>query len=122
MANSKRGEIEAELDGKRFTLCLTLGALAELESGMGAADLVALAERFDARRLSARDILRIIGCGLRGAGHPLSDDDVARMKVSGGLAAYVQIAANLLAATFGETEPEWTSRKNPPPPQDALMR
>ena len=102
MTNAKRGETEARLDGKTYTLCLTLGALAELESGMGAADLVALAERFEANCLSARDILRIIGCGLRGAGHALTDEDVSRMKVSGGLAAYVRIAADLLAATFGE--------------------
>jgi hypothetical protein len=118
MANRMRGEIEARLDGKTYTLCLTLGALAELESGLGAADLVALAERFEGRRLSARDILRIIGCGLRGAGHELSDDEVSRMKVSGGLAGYVQIAADLLAATFGD-EPKPQAAANPPAPQDA---
>lgn len=119
MTNHRRGEIEAEIGGKRFTLCLTLGALAELESGMGVNDLVALAERFESRRLSARDILRIIGCGLRGAGHALSDDDIANMKVTGGLAAYVKIAADLLAATFGEDQPGQADAANPPPPQDA---
>ena len=31
MANAHRGEIEATLGGKPYTLCLTLGALAELE-------------------------------------------------------------------------------------------
>jgi hypothetical protein len=118
MANSKRGEIDATIDGKSYTLCLTLGALAELESGFGASDLVALASRFEERRLSARDILRIIGCGLRGAGNDISDEDVARMKVSGGLAGYVRIAANLLAATFGDA-PERCADANPPTPQDA---
>lgn len=117
MANSKRGEIEALLDGQRYTLCLTLGALAELESGLGVSDLVALAQRFETNRLSARDILRIIACGLRGGGSAVSDDDVSRMKVSGGFAAYVQIAADLLAATFGD-EPE-THGANPRSPQDA---
>lgn len=117
MANSRRGEVEALLDGKTYTLCLTLGALAELESGLGASDLVALAQRFESNRLSARDILRLIGCGLRGAGHALSDEDVSRMKVSGGFAGYVQIAADLLAATFGD-EPE-THAANPRSPQDA---
>jgi hypothetical protein len=121
MANAKRGEIEARLDGKIYTLCLTLGALAELESGMGARDLVALAERFEANRLSATYILRIIGCGLRGAGHALDDDEVSRMKVSGGLAGYVKIAADLLAATFGD-EPEPRHAANPPTPQDARVR
>ena len=118
MTNARRGEIEALLNDKTYTLCLTLGALAELESGFGASDLVALGERFEAQRLSARDILRIIGCGLRGAGHDLSDDDVARMKVSGGLAGYVRIAAELLAATFGD-EPDGRAPANPPTPQDA---
>jgi hypothetical protein len=117
MANAKRGEIEALLDGKSYMLCLTLGALAELESGFGAQDLVALAERFEANRLSAKDILRIIGCGLRGAGHALTDEDVSRMKASDGLAGYVRIAADLLAATFGDA-PEPQSA-NPRTPQDA---
>ena len=118
MANGKRGEIDATLDGKTYRLCLTLGALAELESGFGASDLVALASRFEERRLSARDILRIIGCGLRGAGHDISDDDVAKMKVSEGLAGYVRIAANLLAATFGDA-PAHDAPANPPTPQGA---
>jgi hypothetical protein len=122
VANHRRGEIEAEIDGKRYALCLTLGALAELESGFGANDLVGLAERFESSRLSARDILRIIGCGLRGAGHAISDEEVAAMKIPGGLAAYVKIAADLLAATFGEVEPTRSEPANPPPPQDVLKQ
>jgi hypothetical protein len=114
MANAKRGEVQATLDSKSYTLCLTLGALAELESASGANDLMALAERFAGRRLSSRDLLRVIACGLRGGGHPLSDEEVARMKVDGGLAGYVRIAAALLEATFGEGE-----TANPPLPQDA---
>ena len=117
MTNAIRGEIEARLDGKTYTLCLTLGALAELEGSMGANDLVALAQRFEAGRLSSRDILRIIGCGLRGAGHAFTDDEVSRMKASGGFAAYVQIAAELLAATFGD--PPEAHDANPRSPQDA---
>ena len=68
MANPHRGEIEAELDGRRFTLCLTLGALAELEGALGERDLLALAERFEKGRIASRDAIRIIGAGLRGAG------------------------------------------------------
>jgi len=113
MHNALRGEIEAELDGKRFRLCLTLGALAELESAAGTGDLIGLADRFDRGSISARDILLIIACGLRGGGHDITDEEVARMKVPEGLPGYVKIAARLLAETFGEF-PE-----NPPPPQDA---
>jgi len=102
MANKYRGEIDAELGGRRRTLVLTLGALAELEAAFGAADLVALAERFGSGRLSARDLVRIIGCGLRGAGEAVSDDEVAAMATNGGAAGYVRIAAELIAATFDD--------------------
>jgi len=100
MANKYRGEIEAEIGGERRTLVLTLGALAELESAFEASDLVALAERFGSGRLSAHDLKRIIGAGLRGAGTKVSDDEVAAMTAEGGAAGYVRIAADLIAATF----------------------
>jgi hypothetical protein len=105
MPNKYRGEIEAELGGARRTLVLTLGALAELESAFGACDLVALAERFGSGRLAARDLVRIIGCGLRGAGETITDDEVAAMTVEGGAAGYVGIAAELIAATFEDRPP-----------------
>lgn len=102
MPNGHRGEIEAELGGRRRTLVLTLGALAELEAAFGTDDLAALAERFGSGRLSARDLIRIIGAGLRGAGEAIADDDVATMTVAGGVAGFVRITAELIAATFAE--------------------
>lgn len=101
MANKHRGEIEARLDGKTYRLCLTLGALAELESAFGDQDMLALAGRFETGRLSARDCVRIIGAGLRGAGYEIRDEDVAVMSSERGAAGYVEIVAGLLNATFG---------------------
>ena len=46
--------------------------------------------------------MRIIGAGLRGAGDNVCDDEVAAMPVNGGAAAYVRIAADLIAATFDD--------------------
>ena len=102
MPNIHRGEIVAEIGGARRKLVLTLGALAELEAAFGAADLVALTERFGSGRLTAHDLTRIIGAGLRGAGEAVSDDEVAGMAVEGGAHGYVRIAAALIQATFGE--------------------
>jgi Phage tail tube protein, GTA-gp10 len=102
MANRHRGEIEAEIGGVKRTLVLTLGALAELEDAFGVEDLVGLTERFGAGRLKARDLTRIIGAGLRGAGEAVSDEEVAAMAVAGGAQGYVRIAAALIEATFGE--------------------
>ena len=111
MANRRRGEIEAELGGKRRTLCLTLGALAELEGAFGVEDLAGLAERFSNGRISARDAIRVIGAGLRGAGEQIDDEEVARLASASAAAGYVQIVVELLSATFGvkeQTTNPWT--------------
>lgn len=104
MANHVRGEIEAELDGEMRILVLTLGALAELEAAFGAPDLLALARRFAGGQIGARDAVRVIGAGLRGAGHQISDDRVAKMTAVGGAVGFVDIVARLLAATFQTAE------------------
>ena len=102
MANARRGEIAAVIDGEERVLCLTLGALAELEGRMGAGDLVGLGERFSEGRVSARDLTAIIGAGLRGGGNNVSDDDLARMAIEGGLRGAAEVAVRLLRATFGD--------------------
>lgn len=107
-ANRRRGEIAAELDGKPWRLCLTLGALAELEAAYAADDLGALVERFSRGRLSALDMVRVIGAGLRGAGHDIADEAVAAMRSENGAAGFAAIVSELLVATFGaagETQP-----------------
>jgi hypothetical protein len=111
MANAHRGEVEAVLDGKTFRMCLTLGALAELEAAFGDEDMLALASRFETGRLSARDCGRIIGAGLRGAGYEIADDAVRSMRADNGAAGYVDTVARLLRATFGGSETEQVSRR-----------
>lgn len=104
MANLHRGEISADLDGRDYTLCLTLGALAELEAGYDGADLLQLAERFSKGRIAASDAIRILGAGLRGAGHEISDNEVAHLRCGGGAAGLMRIVARLLNATFSPSE------------------
>ncbi len=109
-ANARRGEVCATLDGKDYRLCLTLGALAELETALGAGDLVSLGERFSTGRLSAKDMIAVIAAGLRGAGNTLDESDVGAMQVAGGLADYAKIVADLLLATFGAATGKATPR------------
>jgi hypothetical protein len=106
MANARRGEIEAELGNKTWRMVLTLGALAELEDSFGASDLTDLAERFAGGQLRSADLIRIIGCGLRGAGNEISDAEVGRLTSADGLTGYASIVAALLLATFGPCEPQ----------------
>ncbi len=88
------------MDGDRAPL----GALAELEARLQASDLNGLVERFAEGRVSARDLTAILGAGLRGAGHPITDDDLARFSIEGGLKGAAQICVRLLQATFGEAQ------------------
>lgn len=101
IVNRHRGEVAATLDGHERRLCLTLGALAELEAAYQAEDLNALVERFSSGRLSASDLIRVIGAGLRGAGEAVSDAEVAAMRAENGVAGFASIVAELLVATFG---------------------
>jgi hypothetical protein len=117
MANRRRGEVPLELGGQRYTLCLTLGALAELEDTLRAGDLAGLAERFGAGRLATRDLIALLGAALRGGGHAIDDEGVARLPLAGGLDALAEALGEALAAAFGEAHPE-----NPPPPREAESR
>lgn len=70
-ANQARGEVVAMLGGRPRRLCLTLGALAELETALDVDDWSALAGRL--RRLSARDLTRVLAALLRGGGEAAED-------------------------------------------------
>ena len=61
-----RGEAGVWLAGARRRVCLTLGALAEIETGLGVDGLAAVAERM--KRLSARHLMVVLAAVLRGGG------------------------------------------------------
>ena len=113
MPDRRRGEVAVTLGGERCVLCLTLGALAELEEALGVADLPAVAERFAAGRPSSRDILAVLAARLRGGGRSLSDEAVAALPLADGVEPVARAVADLLVATFG------SDGENPPQPQDA---
>lgn len=102
MANRRRGEVEAIVDGRPRILCLTLGALCELEAAFAVDDLPSLARRFASGNLSALDLARVFACGLGGGGTPTSADEVLAMRVDGGLVGIASVVADLLALTFGD--------------------
>lgn len=100
MANPMTGEVEVVLDGKAMTAKLTLGALAELEEDLKAESLLALVERFEAARFSARDVMAVLAAGLRGGGWPGRADDLRVAEIGGGPLAAARAAAALLARAF----------------------
>lgn len=117
MPNRIRGEVALQLGETRYTLCLTLGALAELEDAFGVQDLTALAERFGTGRLSSRDLVTLLAIALRGGGHAMSDGEVAKLPLHEGIAPVAAALADLLVMTFGGGD----APPNPPHPQDASL-
>ncbi|MFN4185850.1 MAG: GTA-gp10 family protein [Hyphomonas sp.] len=64
--NTARGETKLTVSGRARRVCLTLGALAEIEGALGCRTMAELEARM--RALSAADLLIVIAALLRGAG------------------------------------------------------
>lgn len=90
--NPARGEVSVTLAGAPRRLCLTLGALAEIEGALEVEGFEALATRL--RRLSARDLTAVLAALLRGGGE---DELAARLA---GARVDPREAAEAVAAAF----------------------
>lgn len=66
MANRIRGEVELIAGERRYVLLLTLGALAEIEDGLGLANLSDVGQRL--KRASSADLAVVAAALLRGGG------------------------------------------------------
>ena len=100
MANPWAGEVMLTVDGVPHVCKLTLGALAELEAGLGTGTLVGLVERFEGAAFSSRDVMALIVAGLRGGGWRGAADDLLSADIAGGPVAAARVAAELLARAF----------------------
>jgi hypothetical protein len=73
MVNSVRGEVPLEIDGKTYKLCLTLGALAEIEDSLKLESIKDLDARLT-EKPRVNDFVAILLALLHGGGH----DDVTK--------------------------------------------
>lgn len=104
--NRRRGEIVIHIDNTPRIMCLTLGALAELEDAFNVENLSELGVYFSNGKFSADDLVHIIGAGLRGGGNLYTDEDVRCLSIEGGAVGLAQIAAELLKITFSSGKNE----------------
>ena len=77
MPNRVRGEAGLSAGGRHYRLLLTLGALAEIEDGLGLSNLSDVAARLKSVR--AADLAIVAAALLRGGGHDLTPADVLRL-------------------------------------------
>lgn len=99
--NARRGEIAARFNNKDYRLCLTLGALAELESRFNAGNLLELAERFSNGNLKSSDLIAVLGAGLRPFTPELTDEALMAFTHEEGAVGFAKTAVALLELTFG---------------------
>jgi hypothetical protein len=75
--NRIRGEAGLTAGGKVYRMLLTLGALAEIEDGLGLADLSGIGARL--KQVRAADLAVVAAALLRGGGHEMTPADVLRL-------------------------------------------
>lgn len=90
--NRARGEVLLEIDGRDVRLCLTLGALAELEAAFDVISLAELGERL--ARLTATDLIVVISALAKGGGEAVSAADLCSARID------AKAAAAAVAETF----------------------
>lgn len=85
LCNKARGEALLEIEGRQVRLCVTLGALAELEAAFDVASMSELGERL--AQLTAADLITVVSA-LSGAGEDrLSPAQVAAARIDARAAA-----------------------------------
>ncbi len=82
MVQKIRGEVELEIDGKLCCLCLTLGALAEIEHALGISEKLKLDQRL--QEISANDVIAILAALLEGGGNAMPIEQLRRAKLDPG--------------------------------------
>lgn len=93
--NKARGEVLLAIDGREVRLCVTLGALAELEAAFDVASLNELGERL--AQLTAGDLLAVLAALSAGGGPSMSVAELAAARIDPKAAAHAVAEAFRLA-------------------------
>lgn len=90
---SVRGTVAASLGGKQYTLALTMGALAEIEDGLGADNIGAAIALMAQQSIKAMRV--VLMAAAKAGGEPLTEDAFAKLEMqecSKALAALISAA------------------------------
>lgn len=96
--NRARGEVLLAIDGRERRLCVTLGALAELEAAFDAVSFADLGERL--AQLSAADLIVVLSALTAGGGEPMNSAALAAAQIDPRAAA--SAVAQAFQAAFDE--------------------
>lgn len=83
--NRARGEVLVEIDGRARKLCVTLGALAELEAAFDINSFSELGDRL--RHLTASDLLYVLAALTAGGGESMTTGELVKARIDPAAAA-----------------------------------
>lgn len=89
--NRARGEVLLEIDGRPHRLCVTLGAIAELEAAFDVGSIAELGERLG--HLTASDLITVLAALTAGGGEAASTCELAAAQIDTRMAAHAVAAA-----------------------------
>lgn len=95
LRNAARGEVLLAIDGAPRRLCVTLGALAELEAAFDVNSFTELGERLGG--LTASDLIVVLAALTAGGGAPMTSGELAVARIDAREAAEAAAAAFKLA-------------------------
>lgn len=98
LRNKARGEVLLRIDERDARLCVTLGALAELEGAFDVASLSELAERMTS--LTASDLIIVLSALTAGGGAAMSTGQLASARIDPKAAA--EAVARAFQAAFDD--------------------
>lgn len=107
--NAVRGEVELVVGDDSFTLCLTLGALSEIESGLGVDSIDELGEVFAKPKSST--IISLLLALVRGGGHSeVTKETIESWPLD--IAAIMEVIKQVFASSGIEPEDSDTEGKS----------
>lgn len=83
--NRVRGEVPLVIEGETHTLCVTIGALAEIEAALELSSLADLEARL--RSPAVRDVIAVLAALLRGGGENVDEFELRARQVDLGATA-----------------------------------
>lgn len=98
LRNKARGEVLLEIDGRERRLCVTLGALAELEAAFDVASFQELGERL--AQVTAADLIVVLAALTAGGGEAMSTAELAGARIDPKAAA--SAVAEAFASALGD--------------------
>ncbi|MGE0741066.1 MAG: GTA-gp10 family protein [Hyphomonadaceae bacterium] len=96
--NKARGEVLLRIGERELRLCVTLGALAELEGAFDVVSIAELGERL--AQLSASDLITVLAALTAGGGQAVSSADLAAARIDPKAAA--EAVAEAFRVAFDE--------------------